>query len=53
MPSSCVVGEALPEMLGAAIPVAGIAGDQQAATFGQTCFEAGCAKNTYGTGASF
>lgn len=37
-------------MLGAAIPVAGIAGDQQAATFGQTCFEAGCAKNTYGTG---
>lgn len=50
VPSSCVVGEALPEMLGAAIPVAGIAGDQQAATFGQTCFEAGCAKNTYGTG---
>ena len=50
VPSSCVVDEALPEMLGAAIPVAGIAGDQQAATFGQACFEKGMAKNTYGTG---
>ena len=50
VPSSCVVGEALPEMLGAAIPVAGIAGDQQAATFGQTCLVAGCAMNSYGSG---
>jgi len=37
-------------LLGAAIPVAGIAGDQQSALFGQACFEAGLAKNTYGTG---
>lgn len=37
-------------VLGAAIPVAGVAGDQQAATFGQTAFKAGEAKNTYGTG---
>ncbi|MDZ7746056.1 MAG: glycerol kinase GlpK [Halobacteriales archaeon] len=36
--------------LGAEIPVAGVLGDQQAALFGQTCFEAGSAKNTYGTG---
>ena len=36
--------------LGAEVPIAGIAGDQQAALFGQTCFEAGMAKNTYGTG---
>ena len=36
---------------GAAIPIAGIAGDQQAATFGQACFRPGSAKNTYGTGA--
>ena len=31
-------------------PIGGVAGDQQAATFGQACFEPGCAKNTYGTG---
>jgi glycerol kinase len=37
-------------LFGAAIPIAGIAGDQQAALFGQACFEAGMAKNTYGTG---
>jgi glycerol kinase len=37
-------------LLGAAIPIAGMAGDQQAALFGQACFEAGMAKNTYGTG---
>ncbi len=37
-------------LLGAAIPIAGVAGDQQAATFGQACFEPGTAKNTYGTG---
>jgi glycerol kinase len=48
--SSEVYGETLPELLGAAVPIAGIAGDQQAATFGQACFEPGSAKNTYGTG---
>lgn len=48
--SSEVYGELDPQWLGAAIPIAGIAGDQQAATFGQTCFEPGNAKNTYGTG---
>ena len=37
-------------MFGAAIPIAGVAGDQQAATFGQACFQPGAAKNTYGTG---
>jgi glycerol kinase len=41
----------LPEMFGAAIPVTGMAGDQQAATIGQGCFSAGQAKSTYGTGA--
>jgi glycerol kinase len=50
-PSSGVVVETEPELLGAAVPVAGIAGDQQAATFGQACLEPGSAKNTYGTGA--
>jgi glycerol kinase len=48
--SSEVYGETDPALLGAAIPVAGDAGDQQAALFGQGCFEAGTAKNTYGTG---
>jgi glycerol kinase len=48
--SSGEFGEVDPEWLGAAIPVAGIAGDQQAALFGQGCFEVGRAKNTYGTG---
>jgi glycerol kinase len=43
-------GETLPALLGAPIPIAGIAGDQQAALFGQTCFSRGLAKNTYGTG---
>lgn len=47
-PSSEVYGETT--IFGAAIPIAGIAGDQQAATFGQVCFERGLAKNTYGTG---
>ena len=37
-------------MFGAGIPIRGVAGDQQAATFGQACYEAGMAKNTYGTG---
>jgi glycerol kinase len=50
MPSSGVYGETDPEFFGAAIPIAGAAGDQQAATFGQTCYEVGMAKNTYGTG---
>lgn len=49
-PSSQVYGETLPHLLGAAVPIAGIAGDQQAATFGQVCLEPGMAKNTYGTG---
>jgi glycerol kinase len=48
--SSEVYGECDPGLLGAAIPIAGVAGDQQAATFGQACFEPGLAKNTYGTG---
>jgi len=48
--SSGVFGEADPEWLGAAIPVAGVAGDQQAALFGQGCHQPGSAKNTYGTG---
>lgn len=49
-PSCGVFGETDPSIFGAAIPIAGIAGDQQAALFGQTCFETGSAKNTYGTG---
>lgn len=49
-PSSEVYGETDAEWFGAPIPLAGNAGDQQAATFGQACFEPGSAKNTYGTG---
>jgi glycerol kinase len=49
VPSSGVVGEG--ELLGACIPIGGIAGDQQAALFGQRCFAPGQAKATYGTGA--
>ena len=49
-PSSEVYGRTDPQWLGEAIPIAGCAGDQQAATFGQACFAAGSAKNTYGTG---
>ena len=48
--SSEVYGETDPKLFGAAIPIAGAAGDQQAALFGQACFEPGSAKNTYGTG---
>ncbi|HEX8524052.1 MAG TPA: glycerol kinase GlpK [Tepidisphaeraceae bacterium] len=48
--SSEVYGETDAKLLGGAIKVAGIAGDQQAALFGQTCFARGLAKNTYGTG---
>ena len=50
-PSSGVFGETDPGLLGCGIPIAGVAGDQQAALFGQACFEPGMAKNTYGTGA--
>ncbi|QTQ11614.1 glycerol kinase GlpK [Treponema parvum] len=49
-PSSCVYGEADSSYFGKAVKIAGAAGDQQAALFGQTCFNAGEAKNTYGTG---
>ena len=48
--SSCIYGEADSSFLGGPIPIAGAAGDQQAALFGQTCFAAGEVKNTYGTG---
>jgi glycerol kinase len=48
--SSEVYGETRADLLGTAIPIAGAAGDQQAALFGQACFEPGSAKNTYGTG---
>jgi glycerol kinase len=49
-PSSHVFGHTDAALLGASIPIAGIAGDQQSALFGQACFKAGLAKNTYGTG---
>ena len=49
-PSSCVYAEADPMHFGAGIKIAGAAGDQQAALFGQTCFSAGEVKNTFGTG---
>lgn len=50
VPSSGVLGYSEAALFGASIPIAGVAGDQQAALFGQCCFEAGAAKNTYGTG---
>lgn len=49
-PSSALYGETLPALFGQAIPIGGMAGDQQAATFGQACLRQGMAKNTYGTG---
>ena len=49
-PSSHAFGATAHDVLGASIPIGGIAGDQQAALFGQACFKAGLAKNTYGTG---
>ena len=49
-PSSTVYGETDPDLFGGAIKIAGVAGDQQAATFGQACYQAGMVKNTYGTG---
>ena len=50
-PTSGLYAETTAELFGRPIPIAAIAGDQQAATFGQACFRAGQAKNTYGTGA--
>lgn len=49
-PSSCIYGYTESSVLGGQIPIAGIAGDQQAALFGQCCFHKGQVKNTYGTG---
>ncbi|MEG1930889.1 MAG: glycerol kinase GlpK [Anaerovorax sp.] len=49
-PSSCIYGHTDGSIFGGEIPISGAAGDQQAALFGQTCFSAGDAKNTYGTG---
>ncbi len=49
-PSSYVYGMTDPTLFGGEIPIAGVAGDQQAALFGQCCYEPGTAKNTYGTG---
>jgi glycerol kinase len=48
--SAEVYGQTEPGLFGASIPIAGVAGDQQSALFGQACFAAGKAKNTYGTG---
>ena len=50
-PSSALLAETDPGLLGESLPIAGIGGDQQAATFGQACLAPGMAKNTYGTGA--
>ena len=50
LPSSGLLGTTDPSLLGGKIPITGAAGDQQAALFGQTCFQPGEAKNTYGTG---
>jgi glycerol kinase len=50
VPSSGIVAHTDPTLFGRAIPIASLIGDQQAATFGQACFEPGLAKNTYGTG---
>ncbi len=50
-PSSCIFGQTTPSIFGVPIPISGVAGDQQAALFGQACFDKGMAKNTYGTGA--
>ena len=50
LPSSAHFGETQASLLGASVPIGGVAGDQQAALFGQACFKSGMAKNTYGTG---
>ena len=49
-PSCAMYGEVRADLLGAAIPIGGVAGDQQSALFGQACFKPGMVKNTYGTG---
>ena len=49
-PSSAHYGEVSADLLGGAIPIGGVAGDQQSALFGQACFKPGMVKNTYGTG---
>ena len=49
-PSASLFGKVRPALLGHAIPIGGVAGDQQSALFGQACFKAGMVKNTYGTG---
>jgi glycerol kinase len=49
-PSASMFGDVSPALLGHAIPIGGVAGDQQSALFGQACFSAGMTKNTYGTG---
>ena len=49
-PSSFEFGRTRADLLGASVPIGGVAGDQQSALFGQACFKAGLAKNTYGTG---
>lgn len=50
LPGSAIFAQTRPELFGSSIPIAGVAGDQQAATFGQACHHPGMAKNTYGTG---
>ncbi len=50
VPTSGILGVTAPDLFGAAIPIAALAGDQQAACFGQACLQQGMAKNTYGTG---
>jgi len=50
LPSSAHYGDVGADLLGHAIPIGGVAGDQQSALFGQACFKEGMAKNTYGTG---
>jgi glycerol kinase len=50
LPSSALYGETDANIFGAAVPIGGVAGDQQAATFGQACYQVGSVKNTYGTG---
>ena len=49
-PSSYIFGHTEEHVLGGEIPISGVAGDQQAALFGQCCYHSGDAKNTYGTG---
>ena len=51
VPSSGFIGETNANLFGVPVPIAGVAGDQQAALFGQACFNYGDVKNTYGTGA--